>query len=387
MRWWRGLAAAVLLAGCQPPAAPPEAGTQAAPALTEAAFTDLPGWREDALAELLPALRLQCRRLALLPGDTPLGGEGLAETYGGRAGQWSEACAAARDLATTEDVRGFLEHWFTPYRVTAAVKVTAYFEPVLAGSRTHVGAFQVPVYGRPADLVPGEGVDGQGRTLLGRRVDGAFVPYFTRAEIEAGALGAAARPLLWLRDPVDLFFAQVQGAALVELPDGGRVRLAFDGRNGRPYTPIGRVLVERGALAADAVSMQSVRAWLDAHPAEARAVMDRNESYVFFRLAADADPSLGPPGAMGVALTPGRSAAVDKRYLPLGAPLFVATRVPDGRDWRHTVLAQDLGSAIEGRGRLDLFFGTGAPAAAWAGGMRAAGDVWVLLPRPVAGAR
>jgi membrane-bound lytic murein transglycosylase A len=168
----------------------------------------------------------------------------------------------------------------------------------------------------------------------------------------------------------------------VRLSDGGLVRLAFDGRNGRPYTPIGKILAERGDIPADQISMQSVRAWLDAHPGEAKAVMDRNESYVFFRFAGDADTAFGPPGAMGVYLTAGRSAAVDKRFVPMGVPLFVDSTIPDGRIWQHLVLAQDLGSAIEGPARLDIFFGTGAPAASWAGRMRQRGTVYVLLPRP-----
>jgi len=234
------------------------------------------------------------------------------------------------------------------------------------------------------DLVTGEGVDSLGRPVLGRRANGVFVPYYSRAEIEAGAARDQTRVLLWLASPVDLFFAQIQGAALVRLADGDLVRLAFDARNGRAYTPIGKILAEQGEIPPDQVSMQSVRAWLDAHPDRAPAVMDRNESYVFFRFAGDADTAFGPPGALGVYLTAGRSAAVDKRYLPLAAPIFVDSTIPDGRLWRHLVLAQDLGSAIEGPARLDIFFGTGAPAAAWAGSMRQGGTVYLLLPRPPA---
>lgn len=372
------------LAGCE---APPKPVVQPVDSSLEpVGFDALPGWQADDLAEALPALRLQCRRLSLLPADTALGGRGLAAEAGGRAGQWQAVCAAAEALPEASqpggaEARAFFEHWFMPYRVRQSGLMTGYFEPILQGARHEGGVYHTPVLAKPADLVTGDGVDSQGRPLLGRRADGAFVPYYSRDEIEAGACARSARALLYLANPVDLFFAQIQGAALVRLTDGDLVRLAFDGRNGRPYTPIGKVLAEQGAIAPEQVSMQSVRAWLDAHPAQAKAVMDRNESYVFFRFAGDADTRFGPPGALGVYLTAGRSAAVDKRYLPLAAPLFVDSTIPDGRLWQHLVLAQDLGSAIEGPARLDIFFGTGAPAAAWAGAMRQPGTIYLLLPR------
>jgi membrane-bound lytic murein transglycosylase A len=343
----------------------------------------LPGWADDKLAELLPALHLQCRKLAMLPPDTALGGTGLAATYGGRAGHWADLCHAAMDLDANTDPHEFFERWFTPYRVTTAALVTGYFEPVLHGDLHQGGAFQVPVLARPTDLATGTEKDVQGRPLMGRVVAGALKPYYSRAEIEAGALGGAAQPLAWLTSPIDLFFAQIQGSALIQLPDGTARQLVFDARNGRPYTPIGRVLSEQGAITAGDVSMQSIRAWLEAHPDQAKAVMDRNESYVFFRLAPDADAGLDPPGALGVALTAGRSAAVDRSFVPLAAPLFVDSTIPDGRAWRHLVLAQDLGSAIAGPARVDVFLGSGAQAADWAGRMRQTGRIWLLLPRSV----
>ena len=370
----------LVLSACVKPPAPP-VPPPPPQGLAEASFADLPGWQDDALAEALPGLRLQCRRLALLPADTALGGTGLAQEYGGRAGQWSELCTAAQSLAPEDSARAFFEHWFQPYRITQTGLITGYFEPILQGARHQGGIYQTPVLARPSDLVTGEGRDAQGRPVLGRRASGQVVPYYTRAQIEAGVLGAQARALVWLASPVDLFFAQMQGAALVRLTDGGLVRLAFDGRNGRPYTPIGKVLVAQGALTAAEVSMQTIRAWLDAHPDQAKALLDRNESYVFFRYAGDPDTAFGPPGALGVYLTAGRSAAVDKQFVPLGAPLFVDSTIPDGRLWRHLVLAQDLGSAILGPARLDVFFGTGAPAAEWAGRMRQSGTVYLLLPR------
>jgi membrane-bound lytic murein transglycosylase A len=373
------LLACAVLAACavQPkPAAPPSTLT-----LAPASFSDLPGWKDDNLAELLPALRLQCKRLALLPADTALGGQGLAADYGGKAGQWSDACAAALALQPGDDPRDFFATWFVPYAVSTPALVTGYFEPVLPGAREKSDEFRVPVLARPADLVPTGGKDSAGRPALGRQAGGTVVPYWTRADIEAGAMGAQARPIAWLADPVDLFFAQIQGSALVQLPEGGLLHLVFDGRNGRDYTPIGRVLIDQHQLAPDQVSMQSIRAWLAAHPAQAKAVMDANQAYVFFRVADGGDPSLGPPGTLGVDLTAGRSAAVDKNFLPLGAPLFIDSTVPDGRVWQHLVLAQDLGSAIAGPARVDIFLGDGPRAAGWAGKMRQQGRIWLLLPR------
>jgi membrane-bound lytic murein transglycosylase A len=375
-------AMAALLAGCVPQPAPPPP----LPALTQASTADLPGWTADHLAELLPALTLQCRRLALLPVDTALGGAGIAKTYGGRAGNWADACAALRARPQDADPHAYFDAWFQPYRVVAPALATGYFEPILPGATRRGGIYQTPVLARPPDLVQGGKPDAMGRPGLGRDVGGNIVPYFTRAEIEAGAMQDAARPVAWLASPIDLFFAQIQGAARIQLADGGTLRLQFDGRNGRPYTPIGRILEDAHDLPAGQITMQTIRAWLDAHPDQARATMDRNESYVFFRAVPDADPALGPTGALGVSLTAGRSAAIDRRFVPLASPVFVATTIPDGRAWRHLVLAQDLGSAIQGQARIDIYLGAGPAAADWAGRMHQDATLWLLLPRPAAAA-
>jgi membrane-bound lytic murein transglycosylase A len=390
---WRRVCAALpllaLLASCadQPDTEP--AATQAGKAepasLQLTSFDALPGWHDDPVAQAMPALRLQCARLALLPADTALGGAGLAATYGGMAGQWADACAAARAVPSGADAHDFFETWFQPYRAATDALVTGYFEPLIPGSLKRFGAYQTPVLGRPADLREGTGRDAQGRPVLGRMEGDTLVPYYTRAEIEAGAAGDNALPIAWVTSPIDLFFAQIQGSVLLQLPQGGTYRLAFAARNGRAYTPIGRILEDEHILAPADVSLQTIRAWLVAHPGDAKKLMDRNEAYVFFRPAPDSSTRLGPPGALGVSLTAGRSAAVDKRSVPLGLPLFIATSVPDGRVWQHLVLAQDLGSAIEGPARVDVYLGAGAPAEAWAGRMHQQGQLWLLLPRPTAG--
>ena len=318
---------------------------------------------------------------------TPLGGAPGEVANGSLAGQWQAACRAIGNVPPGDEaaLRSTLEAWLQPYKVEAPGLFTGYYEPEVAGALTASPAFPTPLLARPADLVQAQAPqsDPNGPPVVGRAVAGLIQPYWTRREIEAGAAGTAARPLFWLRNPVDLFFLQIQGSGRVRLPDGGVQRVAFDGKNGQPYTPIGRALIARHALAPDQVSMQSIRAWLEAHPAEAKGVMDLNDDYVFFRLVADADTDHGPPGAMGVLLTAGRSAAVDRHFIPLGAPLFLDTTDPlTGQAWRRLVLAQDLGSDIKGAARTDVFLGAGDHAALLAGAMRQGGTEYVLLPRP-----
>jgi membrane-bound lytic murein transglycosylase A len=373
---------AALLCGCVELPAPPE------PLLLETVrFDQIPGWGTDRLAESFAGVRADCQRLALLPPDTALGGQGLSADYGGKAGQWAATCAAALQLTANDlaGIRGFYESRFQPYRVRAAGLFTGYYEPEVEGARTQGRGFTVPLLARPVGLVqmPAPGHDPGAPPEVGRLTGGRLVPYWTRAEIEAGAMGSAARPLLWLRRAADLFFLQVQGSGRVRLPDGSVLRVGYDGKNGRAYTPIGGVLVAENALAPADVSMQTIKAWLLAHPAEAKAVMDRNDDYVFFRLLPTTDSSLGPPGALGVDLAAGRSVAIDPHYLPLAAPVFLDTKDPlTGEAWQHLTLAQDFGTDIKGPARADIFFGFGATAEQNAGHMHQAGTLYLLLPRP-----
>jgi membrane-bound lytic murein transglycosylase A len=313
---------------------------------------------------------------------------------------------------------------------------TGYYEPELKGSRSPGSGFSVPLYRRPADLVmvdlaqfpdaltsgtlsgpvqagqlvpapaapdlqpvsrgvaripvPQVQVDlklfpdaEKTRRIVGRVQDGHLVPYYSRAEIMDGALSRKRLELLWVASPIDAFFLEVQGAGRVVLPDHRVVRVAYAGQNGLPYTAIGRVLADQGKIPLEQVTMQSIRAWMESHPDQANDVMNRNESYVFFREVDGARPEQGPPGAMGgLALTPGRSIAVDRGFLPLGAPVWVDTTDPvDGAKWQHLTVAQDLGGAIRGAVRADIFFGWGPDAEERAGRMRASGREYVLLPK------
>jgi membrane-bound lytic murein transglycosylase A len=226
--------------------------------------------------------------------------------------------------------------------------------------------------------------DLKGKSVVGRIDRGRLVPYWDRTAIESGALDRQRLGILWLADPVDAFILQVQGSGRVRLADGRVVRVSYAGQNGRPYVPIGRVLADRGEMKLDQVSMQSIRAWLAAHPAEAASVMNQNPSYVFFREIIDVSPQDGPPGSLGAPLTPGRSVAVDRNFIPLGAPVWVATTDPvTGSPLQRLMMAQDIGGAIKGPVRADLFWGWGQGAEDRAGKMRQPGTEFVLLPRAV----
>ncbi|MFO0603427.1 MAG: MltA domain-containing protein [Polyangiales bacterium] len=345
-----------------------------APSVPTSPFDALPGWRDDRLAEVLPAWRRTCDRLARAPSSRPVGPEGAF----GSVGDWRAVCEAMPppdvDDATA---RQYFERAFVPVARTDGSEptglFTGYYEPLLHGARARSARYRVPLYPRPRDLVTN--ARGTGRIAGGR-----WRRYWTRAEIARGAL-RRTRPLVWVDDAVEAFFLEIQGSGRVEFEDGTSVFLNFAAGNGHPYVAVGRVLVERGALTREAVSLQSIRAWLAAHPREAQAVMNANPSYVFFRASDDG----GSHGAEGVTLTPGRSLAVDTRFVPLGAPLFVDIAALEGiGPIRRLVVAQDTGGAIRGAVRGDLFWGAGPDAYDRAGRMRQRGRYWMLVPRAVA---
>ena len=353
-------------------------------------FAALPGWRDDSHHGAAVALRRSCAALGKLPDERPIGPDGLA----GAAADWRDICAAAQAV-TSDAARDFFETWFRPFSVANNDDdeglFTGYYEASLDGAREPGNGYATPLLARPDDLVMvGLGAfrdDLKGRRVAGRVVDGRLRPYPSRAEIEAGALAGRGLELVWVDDPVDAFFLHIQGSGRVALADGGELRLGYAGQNGHPYTAIGRDLIAAGALTRETVSMQSIRAWLAANPSRAQDMMDRNASYIFFReLSGD-----GPVGAQGVALTPGRSLAVDRKFMPLSVPVWLDTVAPaaDGgeRVLRRLLIAQDTGGAIRGPVRGDVFWGHGDAAAETAGRMKSRGRYFVLLPRAVAEAR
>jgi membrane-bound lytic murein transglycosylase A len=357
-------------------------------------FGELEGWAQSDPRGALQAFLRSCVALATRADDAPPGGV----DYAGTAGEWRQVCGGAA-LVSTDDpaaARRFFESEFVPYRVGSASSAslfTGYYEPQLRGSRTRHGAYQTPLYGVPSDLV---NVDLglfreslRGQRIVGKVADGRLVPYPARAEIESVGLGAAG-PILFVDDPIDAFFLQIQGSGRVVLDDGTVVRAAYAAQNGRPYTAIGAVLIQRGELKREAVSMQSIRAWLLEHPAEARELMNANASYVFFEEQPIGDPSLGAAGAQGVPLTPEASLAVDLTVHALGVPVWLETIAPDpdttkpDRPFQRLLVMQDTGGAIRGPVRGDVYWGYSPDAGSVAGRMRSEGRMTVLLPRSVA---
>ncbi len=349
-----------------PKAEPPQ---EAARTLTRAAWTDLPGWAQDNHAEALPALLLSCRVL-------------------GKQAVWRDLCDAAPAVKGRAAAKQFFESYFTPYRVVSAEGsaegfITGYYEPTLRGSRKPSARHKYPVYGLPADLLEldlGELAPELKSTAPRVRLDGKrVVPYHTRAAIEGDAASLRGQEIAWVDDVIDLFFLQVQGSGRIDLEEGGVMRVGFAGHNGHPYRSIGRVLIERGDLTKDNASMQGIRAWGKANPAKLSELLNQNPRYVFFRELSGADSA--PPGSMGVPLTPQRSIAVDARYVPMGAPVHIATTWPNtAKPLQRLMLAQDIGGAIRGTVRADFFWGAGEQAAREAGRMQQALRMWVLLP-------
>jgi membrane-bound lytic murein transglycosylase A len=371
-------AALLLLSACGTTA--PE--KESAPlVLRPASFNDLPGWADDNQTEALAAFRRSCARILKKDPDQLFGSDKRTGTYG----DWQAPCRAA---TSSTDAKEFFTHWFTPWQATAAGDeeglFTGYYEASLKGSRTRHGVYQHPLYKYPDDLVMvdlGEFRDSlKGERIAGRVVGGKLKPYEDRAAIEAGKLPDKDRlALVWVDDPIDSFFLHVQGSGRILLDDGTQMRVGYAGQNGHVYYAIGRELIKRGEMEKDNVSMQSIRAWLDAHPSEAEELMNTNKSYVFFQEAKDA----GPLGGEGVALTPGRSLAVDRTRIPYGTPLWLVTESPASGEqpFERLMVAQDTGGAIRGPVRGDVFWGYGPRAEELAGVMKARGGYWLLLPR------
>ncbi|KNY21484.1 transglycosylase [Methylobacterium sp. ARG-1] len=366
------------------PAAPAEVGGAV---LTPVPFESLPGFPGPDPAAALEGFRRVCAA-PTPPTPQPAG-------VAGDPAALSAACAAAVDVAP-EAAEAFFRQRFEAFRVVRPGAerpgfLTGYFEPELEGALSQGPAFPTPVLARPADLVslaPGETRPGLDPALRAARPTAeGFAPYPDRAAIEDGALGAQARPILWLRDAVDLLVLQVQGSGRVRLPDGRAVRVLYDGRNGQPYTAVAKLIVQEGHLPLEGLTLARWTSWLRAHPETARRLIRANASYIFFRLAPVEDPALGPPGAANAPLTPGRSLAVDGGLWRYGLPFWLVGQLPGAAPGEagRLVIAADTGSAIVGPARGDLFVGTGAQAGIAAGNLRDAVGFVVLLPKPAPG--
>jgi membrane-bound lytic murein transglycosylase A len=373
---------AFFLSAC---AGPPVQEEGAPLTLKPVSFSALPGWGDDTLAEAVPALQRSCERILRRP---PAGAYSALPQAGTNA-DWQGICLDLRALNTQnpQETQLFFERHFTPFEVRAGTQAeglfTGYYEASLKGSRTRHDQYRYPLHTRPGDLVMvdlGEFREElKGQRIAGRVKEGSLKPYEDRAAIVAGRWPHNDKVLVWVDDPVDAFFVQIQGSGIVELDDGSVMRIGYAGQNGHIYYAIGRELIARGELTKDGVSMQAIRQWLAANPDKADEIMNTNRSYVFF----EESKQDGAVGGEGVILTPGRSLAIDHSEIPYGAPLWVdiAEPVPGVGDLRRLMLAQDTGGAIRGAVRGDVFWGYGDRAESIAGPMKAQGRYWLLLPR------
>ncbi|WP_090873668.1 murein transglycosylase A [Paraburkholderia diazotrophica] len=363
--WAGALSVAVLLASCggggalRPSVSPPTGaavipGQLAAQRLTAVAWRQVPGWQDDSLIGAAAALRQNCVRLASQP-------------------TWRRACAAALllDDLDVASARAFFETYFTPFQFantdgTLDGLVTGYYEPLLRGSRVRHGVYQTALYRWPSAYRPG-------------------TPLPARAQLErSGVLNG--NELVWVDDPIEAFFLQVQGSGRIVMEDGSVMRVGFGGTNNQPYKSIGRWLLDQRELTPAQATMQGIKGWARANPTRVDALLDTNPRFVFFREMPSNEPTLsggadGPIGALGVPLTPERSIAVDPSSIPLGTPVFLQTTRPmTNAPMNRLVFAQDTGTAIKGGVRADYFWGLGDEAGDLAGKMKQAGRMWLLLP-------
>ena len=365
------LALIVLTAGCAPlapcPKCPPPKPAPETAQYLEFTFDGLPGWPSAGLERSLRAFLAGCPR----------------------SGAFSQACARAAAVPPDDAgaARVFFETSFVPYALVSSDGpdsglITGYYEPIIDGSRTQSGDNRYPIFGVPEDLIvvdlAATNPDVRNMRLRGRLDGRRVVPYLSRGEIDAR--GVPAQVIAWTGDPVELFFLHIQGSGQVRLEGGERIRIGFADQNGHPYRSLGRYLVDRGELPLEQASMQGIKAWAAANPAKLKEALNSNPSYVFFReLPPAAD---GPPGALGVPLTAEYSLAVDRRFVPLGAPVYLATTHPiTEQKLERMMAAQDTGGAIRGAVRADFYFGTGVEAGVAAGRMRQQGKMWLMWPR------
>ncbi|HEX9881559.1 MAG TPA: MltA domain-containing protein [Hyphomicrobium sp.] len=353
--------------------------------LAPASFADLPGWTADDHLAALKTFLTSCGKV------TKAAKAHASQTS--TTGALARACRAATAIKkpTRESARAFFEAQFVPHRVVhrgARGFLTGYYEPVLKGSRQAEGRFQTPIYRRPPDLMNVVAETQRASMPDGlthvRKTKTGVEPFPTRAEIEQGALKGKGLELLYLADPVDTFFMHIQGSARIELTDGTTVRLNYDGKNGHPYTSIGRYLVKKGLFPADTMSLASLRKWLRADRTRGQKVMWQNQSFIFFRELKGHSGADGPLGAQSVPLTAGRSLAVDTGYHRLGTPIYVSApslkHATKTGGFNRLMVAQDVGSAIKGPERGDIYFGSGDKAGRLAGITKNEGSFFVLLP-------
>jgi membrane-bound lytic murein transglycosylase A len=340
--------------------------------LKPASWQDLDGLLQDNLVAAWPAWLQSCTTLI-------------------NKVQWKDVCELANSIKkpTNAIVVEYLSTHFDVYRTqnedgSSMGLITGYYQPLLSGSRQKSAKYPYPLYREPEDLISVELADAYPE-LKFKRVRGMLegkklIPYRTRAEIDTHPSPLAGTEIFWINDIIDVFFLQIQGSGVVQLESGEQVQVGYANHNGHAYQSIGRILVERGEITLDKASMQGIKNWARTHLNQLQDLLNSNPSYVFFRELPTDLP--GPLGALGVPILAERSVAVDREFIPLGAPIFLSTTEPNSsKPLRRLMLAQDTGGAIKGGVRADFYWGAGDKAGAKAGAMKQQGQIWVLLPK------
>lgn len=356
---------------------PPETKLPDYSLLKPALWEEVDGLQLDNLSQAWPAWMQGCSTLINKPA-------------------WKNVCTAANQLndktakkPTSEQIQAYFKENFSVYKTTNADgsdsgMITGYYQPILKGSRTKSTKYPNPLYAAPDDLITVE-LDSlfpelKFKRVRGRLVGNKLVPYYNRAEIETDASPLKGREFMYIDDIIDVFFLQIQGSGLVQLENGEQVHVGYADQNGHQYNSIGRLLVERGEMTLAQASMQGIKNWARNNLTKLRELLNNNPSYVFFRELPAGLP--GPLGALGVPIMAERSVAIDPKFIPLGAPVFLSTTEPNStKPLKRLMMAQDTGGAIKGGVRADFFWGAGPDAGTKAGAMKQSGKIWVFLPK------
>lgn len=358
--------------------------------LNSVPFSVLPGWKQEDLRPSFAVFQKSCKVFLKMNPDKPVGSELIPLT----ASAWFPACQVALQSnapKTRQQIKKFFQTWFDVVEFHNGHPVeglfTGYYMSALKGSLKKTDKFNIPLYGMPDDLIAAQlnlfDPDLKNKKIVGRVVDKhRLVPYYTRAEIDDGAIKGKARVIAWLDSRIDRLFLEIQGSGVIELPDGSPLYVGYAAQNGAPYTAIAGVLIRKGVMTRDNASMQHIRRYLEAHPQEIRHVLNQNKSFVFFEISKTSDAF----GSQGTTLTPGYSMAVDPTWVPMGTPLWLNTTRPANHSdqmlpFQRLMIAQDTGGAIRGAVRGDVYWGPGHRAESIAGRMKNPGKYWMLLPK------
>lgn len=359
--------------------------------MSKSTFTELPHWDHDSHSDAFHAFVQSCAEIVKRKPDLPFSTTAVTSELPNRA--WQRICVDALAEKNMDDKKAklFFETHFEPVHISkngeAQGQFTGYYLPLIHGSLTKTGPYQIPVHAVPNDLVKIDlgATDPKkaGQVLVRQKKDNQLVQYPDRRTILADKKLNESHVLVWADNIADVFFAQVQGSCLIEFPNKEHMLIGYGAKNGHPYTSIGKLLIERKELTKENVSMQTIRQWLIDHLDQAEELLNQNASYVFFQKLMGENPL----GTEQVPLTPRRSLAVDPSVIPLGAPIWLSTEVPHPNTaktltpFQHLLIAQDTGGAIKGAVRGDVYWGPGEDAAYTAGYMNSKGEYWLLVPK------